>query len=339
MRIAVDVMGGDKAPDEIIAGALKAAEVYKDMKLILVGKNDMIIKKLRNNYPKKKDIFKIVNAPEKISMKDKPSMALKRKKNSSINIGTKMVKNKTADAFVSAGNTGAVMGAGVINIGRISGIKRPSIATIYPSLTQKTLVLDGGANVDCKPENLKQFAIMGEIYSKNVLQVRQPKIGLLNIGEEKEKGNKLTTASYTILKNERRISNFIGNVEGRDIFNDRCNVIVCDGFTGNIVLKTTEGAVSFLMSKIKSTLKYNILTKLGALILNPFLNRLKNEIDYRKYGGAPLLGIKGVVIISHGSSDAEAIFNAIKVARETVEKKVVDSIEYKINREGETNDT
>ncbi|MFW5976570.1 MAG: phosphate acyltransferase PlsX [Bacillota bacterium] len=339
MKIAVDVMGGDKAPGEIIKGALKASETYKDMKLILIGKNDIIVKKINSSYSNKKNLIEIVNASENIAMNETPSLALKRKKNSSINIGTKMVNENKADAFISAGNTGAIMAAGVINIGRIPGIKRPSIATIYPSVSKKTLVLDGGANVDCKPENLNQFAIMGQIYTENVLGVKKPKIGLLNIGEEKKKGNKLTTESYKILEKEKRLYDFKGNVEGRDIFNDSCDVIVCDGFIGNVVLKTTEGAVSLLMNKFKSTFKRNILTKLGALIIRPYLNQLKEDIDYRYYGGAPLLGIKGVVIISHGNSDAEAIYNAIKVARETVEKKVVDLIENKINREGENNDS
>ena len=180
---------------------------------------------------------------------------------------------------------------------------------------------------------------MGQIYSENVMNINNPRIGLLNIGEEKSKGNKLTSETYKLLETDNRIKNFVGNIEGRDIFKDTCDIVISDGFIGNIVLKTTEGAASYLMSSLKDILQRNIITKIGALILKPYLKKLKDQIDYRQYGGAPLLGIKGVVIISHGSSDSEAIFNAIKVAKNTVEKNVVKLIESKINREGENNDT
>ena len=334
-------MGGDKAPDQIIKGVLKAEKFYPKLELILVGKNDIIVKKLKSigiNIENKNNL-KIIDASEIIGMEETPAAAIKKKKNSSINRGTLMVKNNKADAFISAGNTGAVMGAGILNIGRISGIKRPSIAVVIPSRSGETLLIDAGANVDSKAVNLLQFAIMAQTYVENVLEINNPGIGLLNIGEESGKGNKLTREAFPLLQEDERINNFLGNVEGRDIFSENCDIVISDGFTGNVVLKTTEGAVSYLMSLLKEKLQKNIFTKLGALILKPYLQQLRDRIDYRKYGGAPLLGIKGVVIISHGSSDAEAIFNAVKVAKNTVDKKVINLIENKINRDGEINDS
>ena len=330
-------MGGDNAPDAIIKGTIKADQMFDELDLILVGKSDIINRKLKNFTITDNSNFKIKEASEVISMEETPATAIRKKKNSSINIGTRLIKNNQADAFISAGNTGAVMGASLFNIGRMTGIKRPSIATIFPSKNGKTMVLDAGANVDSKPTNLVQFAIMAQIYTKKIFNIKSPSIGLLNIGEEDKKGNKLAIETSNLLKNDSRINNFIGNVEGRDIFQGTCDIIVCDGFVGNIVLKTTEGAVSYLFKLFKKKKKKNLLTRAASLLIKPYLKQMKNKIDYRKYGGAPLLGVNGIVIISHGSSDATAIFNSIKVAKNTYEANVVNSIKKEIDKEGENN--
>jgi len=336
MRISIDIMGGDNAPNEIIKGAVKAYRLYDDVDLILVGKSDIIIRELSKYDLTEKEIG-VVHASQKINMNEKPATALRKKKDSSIYVGSKLVKEHKADAFVSAGNTGAVMASGLFNVGRIKGIKRPSIATVFPSRRGEVLVLDAGANVDCNSINLLQFAIMGQIQAKNVLNIKNPRLGLLSIGEEKEKGNKLTGDTYELLENDKRINNFIGNVEGRDIFNGKCDVIVCDGFVGNVVLKTTEGVASFMFDMLKDAMTKNMRAKIGALLVKPYLKKLLSRVDYRQYGGAPLLGVNGVVIISHGSSDAQAIQNAIGVTIDTIKTKVVERIKEEIDKEGETN--
>jgi len=333
MRIAIDAMGGDKAPESNIKGVSEALKKHKDIHLILVGKNDIIRKNIKKHKINEEKV-NIVDAPDIITMDEAPTKAL-RKKKSSIVVGSNLIKNQKADAFISAGNTGAVMASGIFNIGRLSGIKRPAIATVFPSKKGNTLVLDAGANADCKPENLLQFSIMGQIYAEQLLGKKNPKIGLLSIGSEKEKGNQLILDTYGLINNDFRIKNFLGNVEGRDIFNGSCDVVITDGFTGNVVLKTSEGALLYIMDLLKEALTTNILTKAGALLIKPYLKKLKNKIDYRQYGGAPLLGLKGAVIISHGSSDSTAIASAISVARKTVKNKMVNHIEEIINREGE----
>ena len=335
MRIALDVMGWDHAPDEIIKGAKIACQKLDDIELILVGKNDIMSKEINkwSSFPKER--VQLKTASQIITMNDSPAKALRKKKDSSINVGTNLVKENKADAFISAGNTGAVMAAGLFNIGRLSGIKRPSIATVFPSSEGETLVMDAGANTDCSPQNLLQFGIMAQIYTRNILKIDNPRLGLLNIGEEKKKGNKLTKNTYELFEDDQRIDNFIGNVEGRDIFNGSCDIVICDGFVGNIVLKTTEGAASLMFDLIKENLQTDIRSKLGALLLKPYLKNMKSRLDYRQYGGAPLLGIDGVAIISHGSSDATAIYNAIKVAKDTVNENIVTLIENDINKDGE----
>ncbi len=334
MKIVVDAMGGDKAPEEIIKGVVMAYRLYDDVDLILAGKNDIIIRELRK-YKLNEDDITISPASEIISMEEKPALALRKKKDSSIVVGCKLVKEDKADAFISAGNTGAVMASGLFNIGRIKGIKRPPISTVFPSQNGETLVLDAGANMDANPYNLLQYAIMGQIQAQNVLQVNNPRMGLLSVGEEKEKGNKLINDTYELLEKDRRINNFIGNVEGRDIFAGSCDVVICDGFVGNVVLKTTEGVASFMFDMLKDALIKNMRAKLGALLVKPYLQEIKERVDYRQYGGAPLLGIDGVVIISHGSSDAQAILNAIRVAVDTIKTGVVDKIKTEIEGDGE----
>ena len=329
MKIVIDAMGGDNAPEEILKGTIKSINDLDDISCIVTGK----INKLNNilkKYNYNKDKIEVVNAEQEVTMMDKPSDVLRKKKDSSLIVGTNLVSDKKADAFISAGNTGAVMAAGIFKVGRLKNVKRPPIATVFPSKFGKTLVLDAGANVDSKPQHLIQFALMGQIYATEVLNIDNPRVGLLSIGEEKEKGNKLNTDTYELIENNNMFNNFIGNVEGRDIFNGNCDVVVCDGFVGNIVLKTTEGVASYVFDLLKDALNDNIKSKIGALLLKDQLKAMKDKVDYRKYGGAPLLGLQAPVIISHGSSDEQAIYSAIKVARETILSNVVEKIKDKI---------
>jgi len=322
-------MSGDNSPSELIKGAVRACTEDTDISLTLIGRYDIINRGLDNlEYDNKR--VKIVSADEIIEMDESPIRALRKKKNSTINVGTNLVKNSEADAFISPGNTGAVMAAGLLNIGRIKGILRPPIAVNFPAREGSTLILDNGANTDCKPEYMLQFAFMGQLYAENVMGIKNPKIGLLNIGEEKSKGNNLTKESYQIFEQDDRIKNFIGNIEGRDIFTEKCDIAVTDGFVGNIILKTAEGAASFFFDLLKESFKTNIISKSAAFLLKPYLKTVLKKIDYRQYGGAPLLGLKGVVVISHGSSDATAIYNAVKVARKAVKKNIVSLIKIEV---------
>lgn len=333
MRIVIDAMGGDHAPQKIVEGAVLASRKYSDIELILTGRKEILNKILENNHSPKN--ITVINTSEKIDMNESPTRAIKKKKDSSIVKGLDLLHKKEADAFVSAGNTGAVMAGSLFKLGRIKGIKRPSILVSFPSKKGETILMDNGANVDCKPINLYQFAIMGQIYAKYVLGIDNPKTGLLSIGEEKAKGNQLVKESYDLIINAQEISDFVGNVEGRDIYNGSCDLVICDGFVGNVVLKTTEGVASLMFSLLKDAFTTNLRAKLGALLLKPYLAKLINKTDYRQYGGAPLLGVNGVVIISHGSSDEIAIMNAVKVARETVIQNIVSKIENKVNGDGE----
>src|SRR5690554_3127239 len=333
MKVALDAMGGDYAPHKIVCGAVEALKQFKDLAVTLIGKKKIIEKELlKYQHFERLDI---IDAPEEIEMYEAPARAIRNKKDSSIVKGMDLIKNKKADAFISAGNTGAVMAGGLFKVGRIKGIKRPSILINFPSIKGQTIVMDNGANADCKPENLLEFAIMGQVYSRKVNGVDKPRIGLLSIGEEKEKGNQLVKDSYQLIAKDFRITNFIGNVEGRDIFNGRCDLVICDGFVGNIVLKTTEGTASYMFELLKEAFNKDLRAKLGAFILKPYLKKMKDKVDYRQYGGAPLLGIDGVVIISHGSSDEIAIINAIKVARKTYKEKIVELIKQEVKSDGE----
>lgn len=331
MRIALDAMGGDQAPEKIVKGAIKACELYDDVKIILVGKPVSIKKELtvENNN------IEIYETSQVIGMNEPPTQSIRRKKDSSIIKGMELVKEKKADAFISAGNTGAVMAASLFKLGRIKGIKRPSILVNFPAINGETIVMDNGANADCKPEQLLQFAIMGQIYAKNIGGIKQPRTGLLSIGEEKEKGNQLVKETYVLLEKDNRLDNFIGNVEGRDIFTGSCDLVICDGFVGNVILKTTEGVATLMFDLLKKSFSKNIRSKLGALLLKPYLKSIKEKADYRQYGGAPLLGVNGVVIISHGNSDDIAIMNAIKAARNTIKENIVGLIEDEICKEGD----
>lgn len=335
MQIAVDVMGGDHAPDEIIKGAVESISEIEG-KILLVGPEDVIEEKLKD-YTYNLNRLEIIDAPDVIEMDETPAKAVRQKTDSSIAVGVRLVRSGKADALVSAGSTGAVMAGSLLKLGRIKGVKRPAIATVMPALEGETLVLDVGANVDSTPENMVQYALMGNIYAEQILHKSKPEVGLLSIGEEAKKGNELTKKTYQLLK-ELDI-NFIGNVEGRDIFTTACDVVVCDGFVGNTILKTAEGLGKAVFEMMKEELEASLTAKLGSWFMKSGLKRLKKKMDYAEYGGAPLLGVNGVVIIGHGSSKNKAVKNAINVACESVERQVLDQIKENINeRTGKTDE-
>ncbi len=331
MRIVLDAMGGDYAPAEIVKGALKAAEFYPDIQIILVGQGDQIMahipaKRLKPN-------MEIYEASEVIEMDEHPAAAIKKKKDASIVVATRLVKEGYADALVSAGSTGAQMATALLGLGRIKGINRPAIGTILPTLQAGKLLIDVGANPDAKPENLLQYGMMGSIYAEIILGIKNPKVALLNIGSEEGKGNELVQAAYDLFKGSSL--NFIGNIEGRDIPYGRADVIVCDAFVGNIVLKTIEGMASSLFQLIKEKITANTVRKMGALLIKPALKDIAHTLDYSEYGGAPLLGVNGTSIICHGSSKEKAIFNAIRVAKECVEQRIIERIAAEIQKGAE----
>lgn len=322
MRIAVDAMGGDHAPEEVVKGALKAAAEYK-VEIILVGNPDRLEAELAKHHWKDLPIT-IVSALQTIEMGEHPASAVRRKGDSSIMVATDLVKKGEAEAVVSAGNTGAAMAAAKLRLRSIPGIERPAIAAVLPTEKERCLLLDVGANVDCKSSHLLHFALMGSVYAEKIWGIERPRVGLLNIGEEETKGNELSLATYELLKQSNL--NFIGNVEGRDITKGDVDVIVCDGFIGNVVLKFGEGLSSSIFHLIKEEIKNSFLAKLGIVFLASIFGNLKKKMDYSEYGGAPLLGVNGVSIISHGSSKEKAIKNAIRVAKEVVENQVVKNI-------------
>lgn len=342
-RIAIDAMGGDHAPREIVAGAVWAASEY-GVAIELVGKQDRIeyelerikaegfmstagrFKEVKVKVDTSKLDIKITPATEVIEMGEAPGQAIRKKKKSSIVLAVDAVATGSSDAIVAAGSTGAAMAASLFGLGRIPGIDRPAIAVTLPTMKKPVVVIDGGANSNCTPDMLYQFAIMGTIFSKDVLGVEDPRVGVLNIGEEAGKGNELAQATYKLLEENQDKINFIGNIEGREIFSGICNVIVCDGFVGNVALKITEGASSMLFRMLKQEFKTDPLAKIAGLIAYPFMKRIYRKINYEEFGGALLLGVKGITVISHGSSKAYAIKNAVRVAKEAVEKGVNKNI-------------
>ena len=332
MKVVLDAMGGDNAPRIPVRGAVQAAKEL-GIEIILTGKRDLIEKELSfYDYPK--NLITIKDAEDVVLMEERPSKALK-KKNSSIHVGLKLVKDKMADAFVSAGNTGAIMAISLFTLGRLRGVERPAISTVLPNLRGHTFLLDVGANVDCKPIHLLQFAVMGEAYAKYVLGEQNPRVGLLNIGEEEGKGNELTKEAYKLLKDaSMKGLNFIGNAEGRDIYSGEFDVIVCDGFVGNVALKLSESLAKILAKILKEEIDKHFISKLGAVTLKPAIKGFKKRIDYAEWGGAPLLGVKAPVIISHGSSNAKAIKNAIKVACQFAKSNLNDYIEKNLEKYG-----
>ncbi|MBR8830555.1 MAG: Phosphate acyltransferase [Chroococcopsis gigantea SAG 12.99] len=320
-RIAVDAMGGDHAPNEIITGAIRASEEL-DVEVLLVGDSAQI-ESYFQNHQKPKNVT-IVHAAEVITMEDEAT-TIRRKPEASINVAMRLVKEKRADAVVSAGHSGAAMAAAIFGLGRLKGIDRPAIGAILPTMLagKSVIVLDVGANVDCKAKYLEQFALMGTIYSKHVMGVENPGVGLLSIGEEEGKGNNLTIETYELLKNNPRIP-FIGNAEGRDVLSGQFDVIVCDGFVGNVLLKFAEAVGGVMLQIIREELPQGIRGQIGSAILKPNLRRIKQRMDHAEHGGALLLGVDGVCIISHGSSQAPSIYSAIRQAKEAVDKQVWD---------------
>ncbi len=308
-NIALDAMGGDNAPGEIVKGAMDAILKEPNMKVFLVGKEDLIQKEL-SKYQYPKDQLEVVPASEIIEMAEVPTNAIRKKKDSSMVVGMKMVKEGKADAFVSAGNSGAVLVGGQVIVGKIKGVERPPLAPLIPTKKGVSLLVDCGANVDARPSHLLQFAKMGSIYMEHVLGIKNPKVGIVNIGAEEEKGNALVKETFPLLKEEKGI-NFIGSVEARDIPYGKADVIVCEAFAGNIILKLYEGVGAVLLSKVKEGLMSSLRSKIGALLIKPALKATMKEFDATEYGGAPLLGLKGLVVKTHGSSKAKEVTNTL----------------------------
>ena len=330
MIILVDAMGGDNAPDAVIKGAVKAVnEIEAD--IMLIGDKDIINSKVKELYGKEKieDIsnkFSIYNTTEVITMEDKPTDAIKHKKDSSMVVGFKLLKEGKGDVFISAGNSGALLTGATLLVGRIKGIDRPAMAPMLPAYKKRLMLIDAGANTNCKPINLVQFAQMATIYLKNTFRIEKPAIGLLNIGTEPTKGNELIKESYQILNQEAEKLgiNFVGNVEGRDAFSGKIDAIVCDGFTGNVFLKTVEGFGKLVKTSLSESLKKSVLSTIAAIPAMPGIKRFSKTMDYKEYGGALFLGVKKPVVKAHGSSDEKLFHYTIKQAEEFAKNKAVD---------------
>ena len=344
MKIVLDAMGGDNAPDANIKGAVNAINKVK-AEVVLVGKEDVIRAKIKEFYGKEmeeiSDRLKIRNATETIEMEDTPTVAIKRKKDSSMVVGFKMLKEDEGDVFISAGNSGALLTGATLIVGRIKGIDRPALAGILPAYKSQLLLIDAGSNTNCKPINLLQFAQMSTIYLRNTYGIEKPAIGLLNIGTEETKGNELVRESYQLLKekSEELGINFLGNVEGRDAFTGKIHAIVTDGFTGNVFLKTTEGLGKFVKRTLTESFTKNLLAKILAIPSLPAIKRFTKTMDYKSYGGALFLGVKKPVVKAHGSSDALLFEYTIIQAEKFVENKAVDKMieEFEKQRKKETN--
>ncbi len=339
MKIAVDAMGGDYAPEEVVLGAIEAVKAYKKYDVVLVGDAKEIRKVMTEYGTTESDRLSIVHAGEVIEMDEHPAQAIRKKKDASIVVATRLVKEGVCDAVVAPGSTGAAVTAALLGLGRIKGIERPCIATPIPSKRGVSILLDSGANSDSKPKHLVQAAIMGSHYAQHIFGIKEPNIGLLNIGAEASKGNELAQTTYPMLEQTKTIS-FYGNVEGRDITEGIVDVVVCDGFVGNIILKFGEGIALLIMQLVKDSIRNGgLLAKLGAMAVLPAFRHLRKRLDFTEYGGAPLLGIDGSFIICHGSSKAKTIRHAVRVAGELVEEDVVGHIRASIEEEeGQHND-
>ena len=323
MKIIVDAMGGDNAPKQIVLGAAQAAK-HLGKKITLVG-NMMQIRDVLKQASIDEGLFEIIGTSEIISNDEEPAQAVRRKKDSSLCVGLNLAKEEKGSVFISAGSTGALLAGALVYMGRIKGIKRPAIAILIPNKSGKmTMLLDAGANADCRAEYLQQFALMGSIYMKNMYRLEAPKVALLNIGTEAKKGNALTKETYELLEKEDIA--FVGNVEGRSLFDGECDVIVCDGFSGNLVLKSIEGTAGVIFAGIKEIMYQSAVTKLAGAIIKKPLKAFAHKYDYTAYGGSPLLGVNGAVIKAHGSSDATAIKNAIFAGHEYGQSKIISEI-------------
>lgn len=327
--IAVDAMGSDRAPRPELEGVLLAARHY-GVKILLVGPETQLKRELASHPAAQNVAIEIVNATEVISMDEKAAHAVRTKRDSTMRVGLRLVRDKLASGFVTAGHTGAAMATAKMMLGVLPGVDRPALAAVFPTAAGKPAILvDVGANVDCKPQNLSQFAVMGEIYCRAIFGVHKPSVGLLSIGEEEIKGNDLTRQAFALIK--ELPLNFVGNVEGRDLYNGRVDVIVCDGFVGNVALKISEGLAAAVRFLLKESLKSTITSQVGALLSRKAFVDFRKRIDDSEYGGAPLLGLKGVAIVGHGSSNANAIKNAIRVAKQLAESGVNARMEQELS--------
>lgn len=331
IKIVVDCMGGDNAPYSTVEGIVDAIKEF-NIDIIATGDKNVLEENF-SKYEFDKSKLEIIHTSELILNEDKPVKAIRSKKDSSMVVALNLVKEKKADAIVSAGNTGALLAGGLFVLGRIKGIDRPALCSFLPNKKGMSILLDAGANADCKPRNLLEFGVMGSVYASKILELDNPKVAIVNVGQEEGKGNELTKKSYNLLKLNEDI-NFIGNVEARDIPFGYTDVVVCDGFTGNVVLKVTEGVAMTVFSMLKDTFLTNMKTKIGAMFLKDDLKQLKNNLDYSEYGGAPLLGVNGGLIKAHGSSNSKAIKNAIKQGIHFTRGNVINEIKVKIDKLG-----
>ena len=331
IKVALDAMGGDSAPDEIIKGAMEAVGLREDIKVFLVGKEELIREKLKA-YSYREPQIEVVNATEVIETAEPRVAAIRKKKDSSIVVGMKLVKDGTADAFVSAGSSGAVLVGGQLLVGRIKGVERPPLAPLIPTEKGVSLLVDCGANVDARPSHLVQFAKMGSIYMEHVMGVKNPRVAIVNIGAEEEKGNALVKETFPLLKACTDI-NFIGSIEAREIPHGQADVIVCEAFVGNVILKLYEGVGAVLISKIKEGMMSSLRSKIGALLVKPALKQTVKSFDASEYGGAPLLGLNGLVVKTHGSSKAKEVKNSIIQCVTFKEQRINDKIRENILRE------
>lgn len=332
VRIAVDAMGGDRGPQEVVRGVVDVAQ-REDMSLLLVGNPALLEPELSRIHPRPSNI-EIVAASEVIGMDEQPTLAFKRKPDASVVVGARLVKEGRADALVTIGNTGAAMAVSLLTLRRIKGIDRPAIAAPFPTIDGGTaIVLDAGATVDCDPNNLYEFAIMGSVYAEHVFNIARPRVGILSNGEEASKGNDLVKRTHALFKaniGDDGPFTFIGNIEGRDVFRGRADVIVCDGFVGNVFLKTGEGVAEAIQTMLRRELGQSIFTKALAFPLYPAFRRLRRRVDYAERGGAPLLGVDGLCIVGHGRSDAYAVANACRFAALAARHKIIDVIRRRI---------
>lgn len=328
IKIAVDGMGGDFAPQMTVAGAVEAVNTFEDIEVVVVGREDAVRREL-NRHKVVAGRLSVHHASEVVDMADSPVQAIKKKKDSSLAVCINLLKQKKVDGVVSAGNTGAAVAAATLNLGLLPGIKRPGIAICVPTLRGISIAIDVGANIDPAPDHLLQYAVMAETYARYLLRKKRPAVGLLNIGEEESKGTEALQEAYKMIRESGL--NFVGNIEGRDFFTGKCDVIVCDGFSGNVVLKMTESILDMMITLIKKEIRKSVLAQIGALLCRPAFESIGRETNYEEAGGAPLLGVDGVVIISHGISSAKAIRNAIRVAREAVVERINEHIIEGIN--------
>jgi len=329
IKIVIDGMGGDFAPKAVIKGCIDAVIEDDDIEIIITGRESIINEEL-SKYSYNKEKISVIHTEEVITTDEAPVMAVRKKKDSSLVKALHLVKSGEADAIISAGSTGAIMAGASFIIGRIKGIDRVALAPVMPGKNAPFMVVDSGANVDCKPNFLLQFALMGKIYYENVLDVLNPSIGLINIGAESEKGNELTKAAYQLLKNTE--FNFVGNVEPRDVSSGDVNILVCDGFVGNTILKMYEGVAINIFSMLKKEIMSSFISKIGGILLKPVFNNFKKKFDYSEYGGSAFLGTKGICIKAHGSSDGKAFKNAILQAKICYDNDVVQKIENELER-------